>query len=244
MVNTHKVKLVYQKGFAQTKQQLNEPRLKKILEIVQNQFSKHVDNLLDIGCGDGFFTQELSKILKPKEVYGIDISKEAVQNLNSKKIKGFCIDVDESDLPFPSNFFDFVYCGNLIELVADADHLFKEIYRTLKKEGTAIITFPNMASWLSRIALLFGYLPYYSRVSTQYDFGKMFLKTKKGQSTGFIRLFTLSSFQKFTELYNLKIKKVYGTQENTLPKPVKFIDNIMSVSPSFAFQIICVLTKT
>ena len=54
MVNTHKVKLVYQKGFAQTKQQLNEPRLKKVLEITQDQSSKPVDILLDIGCGDGF----------------------------------------------------------------------------------------------------------------------------------------------------------------------------------------------
>ena len=52
-----------------------------------------------------------------------------------------------------------------------------------------------MASWLSRIALLFGYLPYYSRVSTQYDLGKMFGKITSGKSTGFIRLFTLSSFK-------------------------------------------------
>ena len=243
MVNTHKVKLVYQKGFAQTKQQLNEPRLKKVLEITQDQSSKPVDILLDIGCGDGFFTQELSKILKPKEVYGIDISKEAVQSLNSKIIKGFRIDVDESDLPYSSNFFDFVYCGNLIELVADADHLLKEIYRTLKKGGTAIITFPNMASWLSRIALLFGYLPYYSRVSTQYYLGKMFGKITSGKSTGFIRLFTLSSFKKLVNLYGFQIYRVYGSTEKTLPFPVRYIDTLFSKIPTFAFQVIVILKK-
>ena len=243
MVSTHKVKLTYQKGFAKTEHQLNEPRLKKVLEIAHNQSLKPIDRLLDMGCGDGFFTRELSRILKPKEVYGIDISKEAVRNLRAKKIKGFCIDIDEADLPFSSNFFDFVYCGSLIELVADADHVFEEIHRTLKKGGTAIITFPNIASWLSRIALLFGFLPYYSRVSTRYDLGKMFLKTKKAQSTGFIRLFTLEAFRKMTELHNLKIEKEYGVQENALPKLFHIIDNLTSKMPSLAFQVICVITK-
>ncbi|MBI3366555.1 class I SAM-dependent methyltransferase [Candidatus Roizmanbacteria bacterium] len=243
MGSTDKVKLIYQKGFAQGKKQLIDLRLKKILNITQKQSSKPIDKLLDLGCGDGTFTLQLSKILKPRKVYGIDISQEAVHKLNSKKINGYCFDIDQSNLPFPSNYLDFIYCGNLVELVADADHLLKEIHRTLKKSGTIIMTFPNIASWLSRIALVLGYLPYYSRVSTSFDLGKMFLKTKPGHSTGFIRLFTVSSFSELAKLYDLKVEKTYGIREETLPIPLQIVDNIISHFPSLAFKIICVLTK-
>ena len=100
------------------------------------------------------------------------------------------------------------------------------------------MTFPNIASWLSRIALLFGFLPYYSRISTQYDLGKMFVKTTKGQSTGFIRLFNISSFTELAKLYGLKVEKTYGVREQALPMPLQIIDKLFSRRPQLAFKII------
>ena len=41
-------------------------------------------SILDLGCGKGFLLYEMKKILKDLKVYGLDISKYAI---NSKKIK-------------------------------------------------------------------------------------------------------------------------------------------------------------
>ena len=244
MRHTQKVKQVYQNGFAQTEKQLNEPRLKQVLVIVQKLQSKPINRLLDIGCGDGSFTQIIAGITQAKKIFGVDISKKAVDSARRKKINAYCLDVDESNLPFHSNTFDFIFCGNLIELVADADHLLTELYRVLKKSGILIITFPNICSWGSRVAVLLGYLPYYSRISTKYDLGKFMGKTKKGDSTGFIRLFSLRSFIKLASFYNLTVIKTFGAKADGLPVFLSPIDSFFSHFPSFAFQTITILKKT
>lgn len=243
MVYTKKVKGVYEEGFAKTEKYVAEPRLKEIIKSIRVFPNLPFHTFLDLGCGDGFYTKIVAKEIGAKTVYGLDISKKATKIARSMSIKTICADIDETDLPLKPNSIDFVLCGHLIELVANADHLLQEIHRVLKKNGKAIISFPNIAAWLSRFALLFGYLPYYSRVSTQFDLGKMFSPIKKGASTGFIRLFNLQSFVKLAELHKLKVVKIVGTQEQALPLPLRIIDSLISKKPSFAFSIICVLTK-
>lgn len=243
MIDTKNVKEVYKKGYAKKQAIIHNPRLAKVLSIAQTIIPKNKERMLDAGCGDGSFTRALGETLHIRNIYGIDIASDAVRTAKSNRIHAKLLDTDTERFPFPSSYFDFIYCGSLVEVVADADRLLKEIHRTLKKNGVVIMTFPNIAVWLSRIALLLGYLPYYSRVSTRFDLGKMFLKIKKGQSTGFIRLFTLSSFIELTRLYGLSVKETYGVPERTLPFPFYFIDSLISKKPSLASQIICVLTK-
>ncbi len=243
MANTAKVKRVYNRGFAKTKNYVDEPRLAKTLNITKQFPNLPYKTFLDLGCGDGFFTVKLANAIGAQKIHGIDISQQAVKMARMNGVDARALDIDEKNVPYKSESIDFIFCGNLIELVADADHLLEEIHRTLKKDGTVIMTFPNIAAWLSRIALFLGYLPFYSRVSTQFDLGKMFSKIKKGQSTGFIRLFTLSSFIELTKCYGLSVKKTYGVAQRTLPLPFYLIDSFVSKKPSLASQIICVLTK-
>jgi methionine biosynthesis protein MetW len=243
MADTKRVKKVYLKGYAKNQTLLYNDRLVKALSVAQEVVSKKRERMLDVGCGDGSFTELLGKSIQIKKMYGIDIAPDAVRKAKTRGIEAKLLDTDLHRFPFPSAHFDFIYCGNLVELVADADHLLMEINRVLKKDGVVIMTFPNIASWLSRIALLFGFLPYYSRISTQYDLGKMFVKTTKGQSTGFIRLFNISSFTELAKLYGLKVEKTYGVREQALPMPLQIIDKLFSRRPQLAFKIICVLTK-
>lgn len=64
--------------------------------------------ILDIGCGKGFLLYEFTKILADADVYGIDISKYAVENAK-EEIKPHIKVENATSLPFEDNSFDFVY---------------------------------------------------------------------------------------------------------------------------------------
>lgn len=237
------IKYIYYSGFAKTDSMLREERLKKVLEVAFKHIKKNPEKILDIGCGDGSFTALLGKSLSARELYGVDISPRAIELAIKHNVKSTVLDIDKEDLPYNNEYFDFVYCGNLIELVINADHLLSEINRVLKTNGQCIITFPNLNSWGSRISVLFGFHPYYDRVSTKVGCKKFILPLIKGDSTGFIRLFNVNSFKIVAEYYGLKVMKYYGSKADGMPKVFSFLDGVICKKASFAFQIIAVLNK-
>lgn len=238
------VKNVYVQGFARERELTGDRRLQVVERLVSKlNFSGKSTSFLDIGCGDGFLVKKFGEQLGVKKLYGVDISEQAVKLAKSERVQARQLDVDLKDLPYKSNFFDFIYCGSLIELIADPDHLLGEIKRVLKDSGTCVITVPNLCSWGSRIAVLLGYLPYYFRVSTSYDLGKLGTGVKEGKSTGFIRLQSLRSFTQLADLYGFKIERVLGAPATGLPRSLSLVDGVLSGIPSLAFQMIFVLRK-
>jgi len=100
-----------------------------------------VKRLLELGCGQGrdsiFFASN------GLDVYAIDSSKVAIENIN-QKIKGKNIALHLShfevrqDLPFDSNYFDAVYSHmfyNMRFTDEELSYLFKESSRVLKNNG-------------------------------------------------------------------------------------------------------------
>jgi methylase of polypeptide subunit release factors len=55
---------------------------------------------LDVGCGDGEITLVIAKALKCNDIYGVDISPEAVRLASEKDVKAYQLDVEENDLSF------------------------------------------------------------------------------------------------------------------------------------------------
>ena len=47
-------------------------------------------------------------------------------------VKCYQLDVDEEDFPFGDNYFDAIFCGDIIEHLYDPDHLLSEMYRVLR----------------------------------------------------------------------------------------------------------------
>jgi len=225
------VKSVYQNGYARMDEFDQDPRLEIVRNIIFSHPFRKNPKLLDLGCGDGTFIINVAKKLQSTNVYGIDIAQDAIKKAIRNKIHGVVMDIDEEHLPYKDNMFDLVVCGNLIELVLNADHLLQETRRVLNKNGTAIFTFPNIAAWGSRIALFAGYLPFFSRISTQYDLGKMTGRIKKGNSTGFIRLLTLQSFSDLARLHGLKVNITKGSIEQSLPSYIRSLDEFISKEP-------------
>lgn len=112
--------------------------------------------VLDIACYDG----TISKLVKDNNnvVYGLDISKKAVEISNGKGIIAIVFDV-EKKLPFLANTFDVVIAGEIIEHVYDTDYFLREIHRVLRSDGELILTTPNLATLGRRILLFLGKNP-------------------------------------------------------------------------------------
>ena len=216
-----------------------EKRLQKVLSLFEGHRFRRI---LDIGCGDGSFSVILKKF--SQEVYGVDITRKAIGLAKKRGIKAYQVNVDEEKLPFKSNYFDLIFCGEVIEHLYDPDFLLDEVYRALVPGGIFILTTPNFASWFSRIILLLGFQPYLSEVSLRYNVGKFKSNVPKTEVSGHIRCFTLKALRELLELHNFKIKDLFGVEVDAkISLAVSLLDKILSHKTSLAQYLVFVLEK-
>ena len=81
--------------------------------------------ILDVGCGKGYLLYDFLKVIPDAEIYGLDVSKYAVEN-SKQEIRGNLIVGNASDLPYEDNFFDLVISINTLHCL-EAPNLFKSI---------------------------------------------------------------------------------------------------------------------
>lgn len=108
-------------------------KFKNVLSVLKN---RKIDNLLEVGCGDGSLLFELGNSGLFKSVYGLEISDSGIEkalnknipNLESiKKFDGYTSD-------YPDNYFDLVVCSHVIEHVEFPRALIREIKRISKNQ--------------------------------------------------------------------------------------------------------------
>lgn len=101
--------------------------------------------VLDAACGEGYGSNILS--IDSKEVYGIDISDEAIEEANKKyndkNIK--YIKSDIAKMVFEDKKFDIVISFETIEHINETlqERFLEEVKRVLKNDGILIISTPN-----------------------------------------------------------------------------------------------------
>ena len=110
--------------------------------ICYDYFAKHnIKQVLELGCGQG--RDSLFFVSKGLEVYAIDSSKVAIENLRIKA-KGLNLDIKLKDidavkgLPFPDNYFDAIYSHMFYNMGFSDDELksiISETKRVLKNKG-------------------------------------------------------------------------------------------------------------
>ena len=201
------------------------------------------------GCGDGNFSVLLKEACKAKEVYGIEISEKGAEMARKNGVKCYQLDVDEEGFPFEDNYFDAVTALELIEHLFDPDHFLEEVYRVLKPEGIFVLSTPNLASIHNRIALLFGYQPFPTRVSLKYAVGH-FIHSGWGAHEH-IRVMTLRGLLELLKIHKFEKDKVIGSGMQ-FPKNFKFPAlNLIKASdklitklfPSLAYHSIVICKK-
>lgn len=159
--------------------------------------------VLDVGCYDG----HIGMLLKEKMgaqcvVYGIDAADNCVAESRKKGIKAKKCDITKG-INYPSNSFDIVFAGEIIEHVLDSDFFMRELKRVLKPNGTLIFTTPNSLSLGRRLNYLFG-----NGVFLEISY------TIPKNAAGHIHYFTFSTMKEFASMHKFEILSLYSDTVN------------------------------
>lgn len=110
----------------------------------------NVSSVLDVGCGSGIMTFEVSSMFEHSvEVVGMDLDFKSIatamsikQNLGLSNCSFLQHDAN-AGLPFGEETFDLVLLIDIIEHLSEDDALMKEVYRVLRGGGMVIVSVPT-----------------------------------------------------------------------------------------------------
>src|SRR3989344_3261682 len=175
--------------------------------------------ILEIGCGTG---KTLSTLSTWGEVYGIDISKEAVNFCKSKGFKNVELaDINEMDIKKYEGKFDLIVTLDVLEHIQDDVETLKRIYKMLKKGGLVLINVPAYKFlWSEHDEALHHKRRYHSLELTQKVKDSGFTIIKKSHFV-FTTFFPIALFKFLSNFF----KKTADPTDSyiMLPKPVNEI---------------------
>jgi 2-polyprenyl-3-methyl-5-hydroxy-6-metoxy-1,4-benzoquinol methylase len=129
---------------AEERRVLNPWTERRALTIVQTIQDLPIERpaILDCGCGHGWFTERLADA-NPGEVWGIDLSPDAIAMAKSRRphIRYTAGDVCQSSLP--NSYFDVVVSQEVIAHVENQHNYIERVSRLLKPGGYLVITTGN-----------------------------------------------------------------------------------------------------
>jgi ubiquinone/menaquinone biosynthesis C-methylase UbiE len=110
------------------------PVICEIIQLLCKSMQKHgiMVEALDVGCGTGVYTEEISRF--SKMCIGLDLSENMIEYAKKRREGLNLVLADAHNLPFRDDCFNLVVSVGLLEYVR-RDVVLKEIARTLK-EGT------------------------------------------------------------------------------------------------------------
>jgi len=118
-----------------------------VLDRLLNKKKLKHKKILEFGCGTGVYALFLDNLLENVSYTGIDLEfKQDIKKVKRriKRIKvGFQV-MDARKLDFKNNSFDLVLSFTNLEHIKEDFKSLKEIYRLLKRKGTALIMIPSV----------------------------------------------------------------------------------------------------
>ena len=137
------------KGVAELPPEWNEENLERILKFCSDKIQGRV---LDVGCGDGFFTAQILQRFNLKNVYGLDISSKAVDLARLKHPEIKFRQSALNHIPEETSSIDSVTMIEVIEHLIDIEGTLKELFRVMKPGGILLITTTDF-NWLKQVII-------------------------------------------------------------------------------------------
>lgn len=104
-------------------------------------------SLWDAGCGEGYYTNTIAQINPGFELYGLDISKPAIQSASRYKQVNWCV-ASSSHPPYLNESFDAI-----VSVFSRVDAL--PFYRVLKPSGSVLLAVPDSDHLLNLRKLIY-----------------------------------------------------------------------------------------
>lgn len=158
---------------------------------------KNIERFLDVGCDRGDLTLEFAKIIKPKEVHGVEYVKEYQKIAIKKGIRCIRQDLNEK-WSFKSNYFDLILSSQNIEHLHNTRLYLAESLRCLKPKGQLIVLSENLASWVNIASLILGWEPFSSTGINGLSVGNP-LHTNEGENPESLKKKNLMLFREYQE---------------------------------------------
>jgi ubiquinone/menaquinone biosynthesis C-methylase UbiE len=131
---------------------------KAIQQLIIQQLSEEHDlgDVIEFGCGTGYFTQTIAK--KAKNVLATDLSDEMLEiaKIQLQKFRNITVQrINCEATSFPSERFDTVFMANVIHIVANPIKVLQESHQILRNGGLLLIAdFTGYSmSWFETIKL-------------------------------------------------------------------------------------------
>ncbi len=107
-------------------------------ELISELSFKGNETVLDLGCGDGILTEQLSFLVPYGKALGIDASINMIETakmLCKNNLDFIHMNINEINF---ENEFDFIFSNAALHWVKDHKQLLKNIYRALKTHGIIV----------------------------------------------------------------------------------------------------------
>lgn len=134
--------IFWDEKMSRDREQTVSPIYKDKINIISEILIRLGGNILDIGMGNAFLEQRLSKS-KNIKLYGMDISSYVI-NKAKKEFEGEYKIGDIKSIPFKTNLFDVVVALDVLEHIPSSQILaaYDEIVRVSKKKSKIVISVP------------------------------------------------------------------------------------------------------
>lgn len=132
-----------------------------MVELVQQAASnERVCSLLDVGCGQGNYTQSYASaaMVPSHRVYGVDFNPAHIE-VAQGRLTAHLLDLEGERLPFEDISMDLVVCNQVLEHLKNIFWALSEMDRVLSIGGVLIIGIPNLTSLVNRPILSLGLQP-------------------------------------------------------------------------------------
>jgi len=100
-----------------------------------------INNVLDIGCGEGFMLKLIHERYESLELTGCDVRESALNHAKIIVPSAYFFQNDEYQIKLDDKSFDLVICTEVLEHLKEPDKMIQEIQRVCRK--FVILTVPH-----------------------------------------------------------------------------------------------------
>lgn len=187
-------------------------------ELRRIQEKQAIDSILEVGAGNGVNLALAHDLLGVGACFATDVIPRPPEMPDYVEYKQLEITGLEDWLG--RSRMSVVLMIELLEHLIDPDSALEEVRSVLRPGGHVILTTPNLSSGINRLALLLGYQPLGTEVSTRRCFGN----PGPNEVAGHLRVFTFRALQQFVRYYGFRVERAYtapvggGTHYNSVPE--------------------------